>query len=447
MLQQVADLILVVDRAGVLLEVEHQDARRFNADLSSHIGEPLINTMTVESEKKISELLLHKQSAPSRFRQVNHVVEGGDDIPVRYSAMPVNSKQILLVGQSLVEIASTQQLLMRTQRALENDFASLSQAKARYQMLLELSNEAVVDIDVTTGKIVNANAAAQRLLGRFITPLKGAKFPQGFDKPSTKALEELMVLARTKGRAADLAVTAVDKSSSFLASASLIQDVSGSTLMLRFTPMTESHDDISAASLNRWIKTIFSDSPDAVVVCDNNGNVITANDALASMTQVASVDQLVGKPVDNWLGRSSLDHRLLNSNLKEHGEVPKFSTIVSSDHGVNIDVEISAATINHEKLPYTLLIIRNVQSRLNVNEDIVAQTPGAPLKDLVGRVPLKELVRESTDLIEKLCIESALEMTSDNRASAAEMLGLSRQSLYTKLHRFGIADGSDNNSQ
>ena len=60
------------------------------------------------------------------------------------------------------------------------------------------------------------------------------------------------------------------------------------------------------------------------------------------------------------------------------------------------------------------------------------------LADLVGRVPLKDLVQESTDLIEKLCIEAALELTRDNRASAAEMLGLSRQSLYVKLRRFGM---------
>jgi DNA-binding NtrC family response regulator len=62
------------------------------------------------------------------------------------------------------------------------------------------------------------------------------------------------------------------------------------------------------------------------------------------------------------------------------------------------------------------------------------------LTELVGRVPLKELVRESTDMIERLCIEAALELTNDNRASAAEVLGLSRQSLYAKLHRHGIAD-------
>ena len=45
------------------------------------------------------------------------------------------------------------------------------------------------------------------------------------------------------------------------------------------------------------------------------------------------------------------------------------------------------------------------------------------MKDLVGRMPLKDIVRDTTDLIEQFCIEAALELTGDNRASAAEMLG------------------------
>ncbi len=62
------------------------------------------------------------------------------------------------------------------------------------------------------------------------------------------------------------------------------------------------------------------------------------------------------------------------------------------------------------------------------------------MTELVGRVPLKDLVRETTDVIERLCIEAALELTGDNRASAAEILGLSRQSLYVKLRRYGLGD-------
>ena len=41
-------------------------------------------------------------------------------------------------------------------------------------------------------------------------------------------------------------------------------------------------------------------------------------------------------------------------------------------------------------------------------------------------------------MIERLCIEAALELSNDNRATAADLLGLSRQSLYVKLHRYGL---------
>ncbi len=46
-----------------------------------------------------------------------------------------------------------------------------------------------------------------------------------------------------------------------------------------------------------------------------------------------------------------------------------------------------------------------------------------------------------------MCIEAALRMTDNNRASAADMLGLSRQSLYLKLRRYDIADFNPDDEQ
>ena len=61
-----------------------------------------------------------------------------------------------------------------------------------------------------------------------------------------------------------------------------------------------------------------------------------------------------------------------------------------------------------------------------------------PWSDLVWK--RLEIVRESTDMIERLCIEAALKVSGDNRASAAQLLGLSRQGLYSKLRRHGLGD-------
>ena len=58
--------------------------------------------------------------------------------------------------------------------------------------------------------------------------------------------------------------------------------------------------------------------------------------------------------------------------------------------------------------------------------------------ELVGSAALKDIVSETTDVVEKMCIETAVELTRNNRVAAAEMLGLSRQSLYVKLRKYGL---------
>ena len=96
--------------------------------------------------------------------------------------------------------------------------------------------------------------------------------------------------------------------------------------------------------------------------------------------------------------------------------------------------------------PLILMFIRDVSRRIDSEESTEVHLPRSieQITGRVGRLPLKQLVRESTDVIEALCIEAALKLTQDNRAAAAELLGLSRQSLYTKLRRFDIGDSEDN---
>jgi DNA-binding NtrC family response regulator len=56
---------------------------------------------------------------------------------------------------------------------------------------------------------------------------------------------------------------------------------------------------------------------------------------------------------------------------------------------------------------------------------------------------LKELVSATSDVVEKMCIETAVRLTGNNRVAAAEMLGLSRQSLYVKLRKYGLLNSSE----
>jgi transcriptional regulator PpsR len=170
--------------------------------------------------------------------------------------------------------------------------------------------------------------------------------------------------------------------------------------------------------------------------------VLSANRAFLDFVQLAAGEQARGRSLDDWFGRPGADLSVLLANLRQHGSVRLFATTLRGELGLSTEVEISAVSVDDIDEPRLGFSIRGVGRRLASAAPRGRQLPRSveQLTELIGRVPLKDIVRETADVIEKLCIEAALELTGDNRASAAEMLGLSRQSLYVKLHRFGMGE-------
>jgi transcriptional regulator PpsR len=188
---------------------------------------------------------------------------------------------------------------------------------------------------------------------------------------------------------------------------------------------------------------LVQSAPDCLVVTDLEGRVISANMAFIELAQLTTEEQVRGETLDRWLGRTGVDLSVMVSNLRQRGAVRLFATTLRGEYGAITDVEISATMVPHGDHPFLGFTIRDVGRRLNGHDTrATRELPRSvgQLTELVGRVPLKDIVGETTDLIEQLCIEAALELTRDNRASAAEMLGLSRQSLYVKLRRYGLGD-------
>ena len=188
-------------------------------------------------------------------------------------------------------------------------------------------------------------------------------------------------------------------------------------------------------------------APDGFVVTDGDGRVIIANAAFFDMAQIEHEQNARGRPLDDWVGASGVDVAVLIANLRQRGAVRFFASTMRGEEGSTVQVEISAVSIRNGGQPCFGFAIRNVAPRINApaGVDNPAATRALPrsveqLTELIGQVPLKDLVREATEVIERLCIEAALELTGNNRASAAEMLGLSRQSLYVKLRRYGLGD-------
>ena len=187
---------------------------------------------------------------------------------------------------------------------------------------------------------------------------------------------------------------------------------------------------------------LVDEMPDAFVIANAQMEVVSANHAFVEMVQAASEDQVRGRSLSEWVGRPGIDLDLIEGQITQHGAARNVSTVLRTATDIEGEpVELSAVRSEGDE-PLYAFVIRPIGRRLR---DLPPGTEDLPrsveqLTDLVGRMSLKDIVRESTDLIERLCIEAALSYTSDNRASAAEILGLSRQSLYSKLHRYGLGN-------
>jgi len=223
-----------------------------------------------------------------------------------------------------------------------------------------------------------------------------------------------------------------------MATASLFRQDGSTHFLVRFSPVGAVPSKDTAAPSESNLRRVLESVPDGFVVTDHNGLILSANAAFLELVNLAIPEQVQGMPLEGFLGRAGVDFNVLVSSLKEHGSVRWFSSTIRGEFGIATDVEISGVHVP-DGAPACFGFIVHVSGR-SAERTVKVEAPRSieHMKQLIGRVPLKDVVRESTDAIEKLCIEAALELTGDNRASAAEMLGLSRQSLYGKLRRFGI---------
>ncbi len=439
------DVALVIDAGGVIRDVAVGSDELAVEGYAEWIGKPWIDTVTVESRRKIEDLLKDasgKQSA--RWRQVNHPSSRGDDVPMLYSAVQVGSKgRVVAVGRNLRAISALQQKLLDVQQSMERDYLRLRHAETRYRLLFQIASEAVLIVDATTQRVVEANPAAAQLLGETARRLVGRAFPEGFDAPSTQSLQTLLAAVRSAGSADDARVRLIEGRREFMVNASMFRQDNTSLFLVRLTPLTgDAAVALPQPRLQNRLVEIIEALPDGFVVTDPEGQIITANRAFLDLVQLTTEEQARGQSIERWLGRPGVDLNVLLANLRQHGTVRMFATSLRGEYGATADIEISAVSAPACEPPCLGFTLRNTARRPLAEARSAHALPRSveQLTELVGRVSLKELVRETTDVIERLCIEAALELTGDNRASAAEMLGLSRQSLYVKLRRYGLGD-------
>lgn len=440
-----ADISFVLDDLGSIQSI-YSD----NKNLSKQISEDLIGkkwseVVEPDSRKKVQSLLDDASSDTiSKFRQINMI---GNDrniaLPMMCASIKTSSnKKIIVIGRDITEVSRLQQNLVSAQKEISQNYLQISQLEERFRSIFEIGTESIVIVKADDEYPIvemNRNAIKQLLLAKnncigksllslipaneiikVINFLKGA---QDTDEPS------ILKTLFSNGEAIQISATSF---------------INGGIpyLLLNLKPLDlpKVSNLLEADSLT--VRAI-ENNPYGFVVCTPEGLILKANKAFNKLSATRGEQDLIGTNIRNYLGPERTDFDQMMQSLQGKASSQScVSSITNATRSIKL-VDISAVSVAQPRACIGM-IFRQVDSRQNkgarIDKKLVRSSQ--ELSMLVGKVPLKDILAETTDLIEQLCIKAALDLTQDNRVSASEILGLSRQSLYIKLRKYGLVDSS-----
>ena len=443
LLQQLASLQLTLNEAGFVASAST------NSPSSMVQSEDLIGrewlSLLREIDRPAAKAAIREATAqPDTSVRCDAIMElaTGNELPMTCWLVSHNGIDVDIAALDLLPEASLRQQLLNAQHAMERDYWSKRRLEARYRRLLDMVSEGFVVVDDASGRILEANPVAAALLVAPGSTLVGKPFPIGLDDQARTTMDRLTREARSVTNTVDGTLKSEAGLELNIAVTYLRQSGEG-RLLIRLRD--DSERDYSGSEFEPF----FGSAPDGILALDESGIVLSANQAFLEMAGLASPELIEGRRADRWIGRSAVDLNIVLDHSKQENSVKLYSTTLRTETESMVDIELSVTRVGYNGKTKVILYIRDIGRRITPDQTVDDHLPRSieQITGRVGRVPLKELVRESTDVIEALCIEAALKLTSGNRASAAELLGLSRQSLYTKLRRFDLGDAEvDNDS-
>lgn len=436
-----SDIALVVSMDGTVLSVLINPNETSFGKLNHWEGRPLEDFLTRESIPKIQAAMatMGDGELPSRSIELNHSDNAVWEFPIRYSFHPFGSDgSFLMLGRDLRPIAETQQQLVQAQMSLEQGYEARREFDARYRLLLRTVRDSVIFVSVNDGKIKDVNEPAATLLGSTREDLIGSSFSQEFrDKRREEFIEALINSAISENNTG-IEVQSRRGRQRIVISPSVFRAAGERILICRMSTAEETATRFD--NLSNSLASVFEKGSDAIVFTNVTGSIAACNDAFLDLVDAAHAVDVRGRSLADFLGRGQIDMSVLVENARRTGQMRMYSTKLLNDFGAKTPVEMSVTFIENRSEPELGFIIRDI-SRVDAMRKAPVQTneeSSRNVMELVGSATLKEIVSETTDVVEKMCIETAVSLTRNNRVAAAEMLGLSRQSLYVKLRKYGL---------
>jgi transcriptional regulator PpsR len=343
---------------------------------------------------------------------------------------------LLAVGRDLRAVSAIQQRFLDAQKDLERDYWQRRNAETQYRLLFQVAHDGVVVLDADTRTVLDANPAAQGLLGQVVPTLAGQTLGPCIDAALRPVLDELLVTALATGRAAEVRLRAAGSSTPLDVSATpFVANLQGGArrcLLLRVRRAEPSAFDTPA------VVDFIGQTPDAVVVTDAGGRLLWANPAFLELCQASDDSRLKGRGIGDLLGDRQRQWGPLLTRVRARGIVGRALVHLGLPGSAPASAEVSGALLaegDQEHIGFTLRLLPSAASRRAADElalDVSA------LSSQLGHASLAELLAEASRRIETHFIQAALRAAGGHVDIAASALRIDAPSLVARMGRLGV---------
>jgi len=441
----VSDIALLVEPSGRIRSAMANPDNRSFGEAAGWPGRNLSDLLLPESlerfRRRHAEMVAGAEAgdkAVYRWAELMHASDGTEGFPVRYSMhWMAQDELILMLGQDQRPVIEIQQQLLNAQIALERDYEAQREMDTRYRLLMGFTRDAIVLFSMATGRIIDLNNNAAALVGAARADLMGSPFAEQFEDRRTAEFLSALSNALPSDLPSPMQAVAARTQRRLVLHSKVFRAAGERLVLCRIEDPGQAGTDGSELSVN--LRQLFYEGVDGIVFTNKDGIIEAASEAFLNLTDAPSLSSVRGRSMADFLARGAVDLKVLLETARRSGHLRVYATRLATDFDAQVSVEISATWLNDRADPILALVIRDASTSASLRSDMSLGGDSARgVMELVGSTTLKDIVAETTNVVEKICIETAIELTRNNRVAAAEMLGLSRQSLYVKLRKYGL---------
>jgi transcriptional regulator PpsR len=437
------DMTLLLDMDGVIREATLSPAMGAES-VDGWLGRPWVEIAGEMGGDKVKRMVDDARvSGISAFRQINQRFPSGLEIPMEFTTVLLGGRAgMLAIGKNLQAVAELQSRLIAAQQTMERDYWKLREIETRYRLVFDASNEAVLIVSAANLRIIEANPTAVEALNsqrRRNEDLSGRELLHEVAAADREAVRDMLARVRERGKALSILVHLGPEAKPWMLRGSLITAEPGHVFLLQFTAATDLSASVGKAG-NSTVEDLIDHLPDGFVALDDAGIICHANQAFLDLVQIGSKGSAIGESLGRWLSQPGADLNALLVNIQKHKTIRLFTTTIRGELGTETEIEISAGTGEAQQGQIGVLL-RNVARRLpSGGEADLLRSALRSMSEQIGKSSLRSLVKNTVGIVEQHYVKQALELAGGNRTATAELLGLSRQSLYAKLNRYGLED-------